>query len=108
MGYYRTTSQGGSFASFLGSVIMLCLIGLGLYCVVGAAWRHTQLGVRGVDVIPHAHFWRQLPERVVELSAGAAAEVRGLVEGVVSTGVPVGLESEGPSDGAGAPLLRRR
>lgn len=108
-GYYGITqgsgrgSTGETMMHLLGSLLGL----LGLYLCVGAAWRYSQLGMRGVEVIPHLSFWREVPGHVARAVAAAEAEMRGLADPSLDTGVPNegGMLVERASGGAAQPLL---
>jgi len=108
-GYYGITqgsgrgSTGETMMHLLGSLLGL----LGLYLCVGAAWRYSQLGMRGVEVIPHLSFWREVPGHAARAVAAAEAEMRGLADPSLDTGVPNegGMLVERASGGAAQPLL---
>ncbi len=110
LGYVRNTqgagqgSTGETFAHLLGAVLGIFM----LYLCIGALWRYFELGMRGVEVIPHLSFWRDLPVLCFNMGAGAMDELRGLVENSAA-GVPnEALDEHAVGGAAAAPLLARR
>ena len=93
----------GSTAGTLGSLVLAAVGALGLYCVLGAAWRIAVMGARFEDGwVPHAAFWANLPGTCLAAASTAADELRGMLEGS-SVGVP-----EEARDEPRMPLLGRR
>lgn len=45
---------------------MICRVGVGFlaYIVIGATVLKFHLGMKGMEVIPHAHFWMDLPNLI--------------------------------------------
>jgi len=110
LNFYRNTQGAGVgstgevflhlFGAFLGFVIF--------YMAAGSLWRYLQLGMRGIDVIPHLHLWRDLPDTVVRFGVAAADEMRTLMD-PARTGVPTEeLDAQRGASSAASPLLRRK
>ena len=109
LSFYRNTqgagvgSTGEVFLHLFGAAISIFL----MYMCAGAMWRYLQLGMRGVDVIPHMHVWKDLPDTVVRFGVAAADEVRTLMD-PAHTGVPSEeLDAQRGHSSASVPLLRR-
>lgn len=105
MSYYHSAggpgggSTFGTLARLLGRIIWLFLLYLG----VGMAWRYSQAGARGLDVVPHLEFWRGLPAACRELAQSGVAEARAMMDPHAGN---VAAPLEEPSS-ASTPLLRR-
>ena len=63
--------------------------GLALYVGVGATFRYRQLEMRGVEVLPHLDFWRELPVLVADGAGFAMAKGAELVGGLGGEGAGV-------------------
>ena len=66
------------------SFLLLFFLGAGLYLAGGAFFRYRQLDMRGVEVIPHLEFWRELPGLVADgvvFAASKASELAGQLSG---------------------------
>ncbi len=89
LAYMRNTAGAGqgSTAQTFANLFSVAAGALGFYFAVGAAWRYSVLGFRGVDALPHLSFWRDLPNAAARAMQGGAEELRGLLEGA-SSGVP--------------------
>lgn len=66
----------------------LCLFftGFGAYFVGGAAFRYKQLDMRGVEVVPHLEFWRELPGLVSDGAMFCVSKATELASGVAGGG----------------------
>lgn len=53
------SGSGGRMKTLL---IIVCVV-FGLYMAGGAAWNYRQ-GARGLEVVPHLDFWKDLPDLV--------------------------------------------
>jgi hypothetical protein len=110
LAYMRGTGAApqGSTGENMATVGAALLGGLGFYFAVGAAWRFSVLGARGVECVPHLGFWANLPAHAAAAVATGAEELRGLLEGLGS-GVPDdGRDEPQLPSSASAPLLARR
>lgn len=64
----------------LGSTFwFLLLSGFAVYFVGGMAFRYKQLGMTGVDMVPHLDFWRELPGRLWDLATALWEKARELL-----------------------------
>jgi hypothetical protein len=58
----KRSGSSGNIAGPIGiTIIALAVGGLVTYCVVGGVFMYTQRGARGLEVVPHSAFWRDLP-----------------------------------------------
>lgn len=61
-----SSEDGGGFFANAKTFCWVFFLGLGLYCVLGAAYRYKVHNVRGKDVVPNLTFWEDLPSLVKE------------------------------------------
>ena len=62
-----------------------------LYLGVGVAFRYRQLEMRGLEVVPHLDFWRELPGLVADGASFAAAKGGELVASLTGGGEGAGV-----------------
>ncbi|KAJ9108956.1 hypothetical protein QFC21_000279 [Naganishia friedmannii] len=68
---------GRGFFHYVFLTFWLSVIGLFFYFAVGIWYNYTTYGARGLDLLPHKEFWRDLPTFCSDLAAHVTSSIRG-------------------------------
>ncbi|KAI5454565.1 type II membrane protein [Naganishia albida] len=75
------TGGGGGFFHVLATVFWLLVGGLTLYFAIGMWYNYTTYGAKGLDLLPHKEFWRDLPTLFSDLVTHITSNIRGSSNG---------------------------
>lgn len=96
----------GGAGETLGHLLLSLCVLFGLYLLAGSAYRYSELGARGVDVLPNLAFWRELPAHAAGMLESATGELRAMLEPGEAT--IVAKEASDEPSSASKPLLGRK